>query len=267
MTALARSRLTVLTVAAGGLVFFLHLLGAMNGPETWLMRRLSGQEAGLTAAAISMRRSLGAPFKVSDIMKENDELKKRAASADIEIAKLSGVQEENEQLRGLLGFAQKQATAPVIARVIARTPEGGMHTILLDRGSDDGLAADMPVVAAGGVLVGKIFSVQRATAVVLLLTDTRSRVGAEVRNATVTQGLIQGERGLSLEMQLIPQNEEVKIDDLIVTSGIEPLMPKGLVIGRVAEIQTQEKNPFKTAILTSPIGDDRISVVAVPFSS
>ena len=265
MTPIVRSRLIILTVAAGGLLFFLHLLGVLNDGEGWLMRKLAGQETMLAQAAVSLRQTLGAPFKVSGIMQENDALRAENAAADVEIARLTTVQHENDELRALLGYTQKQKPAPVIASVMARTPEAGTHTILLDRGSDDGVAVDRPVVAADGVLIGKIFKVDRSTSVALLLTDTRSRVGAEVQNAASTQGLVQGERGLSLEMQLIPQNEEVKTGDLIVTSGIEPLMPKGLVIGRVADIQTQEKNPFKTAVVTSPVSDDRITVVAIPF--
>ncbi len=265
MTPVARSRLMILTVAAGGLSFFLHLFGAFNGGEAWLMRKLTGQEIRLSDAAVSLRQALEAPFKVNGIIQENDRLRSQNASDDVEIARLTTVQHENDELRALLGFTQKQKPVPVIARVAARTPEAGTHTILLDRGSDDGVAVDRPVVAAGGVLVGKIFKVERTSSVALLLSDTRSRIGAEVQNAAQTQGLVQGERGLSLEMQLIPQNEEVKTGDLIVTSGIEPLMPKGLVIGRVSEIQTQEKDPFKTAVVASPIAYDRISVVAIPF--
>lgn len=265
MTPIARSRLIILSVAAGGLLFFLHLLGALDASEAWLMRRLTGQETRLAGAAMSIRQSVEAPFKIGGILQENDRLRAQNAADDVEIARLTTVQNENDELRALLGFTQKQKPAPVIARVTARTPEAGTHTILLDRGTDDGVAVDMPVVAAGGVLVGKIFKADRTSSIALLLTDTRSRVGAEVQNAAQTQGLVQGERGLSLEMQLIPQNEEVKAADLIVTSGIEPLMPKGLVIGRVTEIQTQEKNPFKTAVVTSPVAYDRISVVAIPF--
>lgn len=265
MTPLARSRLTILTVAAGGLLFFLHLVGALDGVEDRVMRGLSGHEARLAGAAGSLRQTVGAPFRVGEIVKENEKLRADNAALDVEIARLVAVQEENDELRALLSFAEKQRTAPAVARVLARTPEAGTHTILLDRGSDDGLAVEMPVISADGVLIGKIFKVDRATSVALLLTDTRSRVGASVQNAARTQGLVQGERGLSLEMRLIPQNEEITVGDLIVTSGIEPLTPRGLVIGRVDEVQTQEKNPFKKALISSPVAFDRISVVAIPF--
>ncbi|MEK7545703.1 MAG: rod shape-determining protein MreC [Patescibacteria group bacterium] len=265
MTPLTRSRLTIMTVAAGGLLFFLHLLGVLSEAETWIMRKLSGQEAALSETAGSIRQTVGAPFRVGEIIKENERLRADNAARDVEIARLTSIREENDELRAILGFAEKRTTAPVVARVLARTPEAGTHTILLDRGSDDGVAVEMPVIAAGGVLIGKIFKVDRASSIALLLTDTRSRVGASVQNADRTQGLVQGERGLGLEMRLIPQNEEIRVGDLIVTSGIEPLTPQGLVLGRVEEVQTQEKNPFKKALIASPVAFDQVSVVAIPF--
>lgn len=265
MTPLARSRLTILTVAAGGLLFFLHFLGFLSGTEDWLLRRISGPEAWLSVAASSIRQTVSAPFRVGEIVKENESLRLQNTGLDVEIARLTSIRDENRELRSILGFAEKQKTAPVIAHVLARTPEDGTHTILLDRGSDDGVAIEMPVIAEGGVLIGKIFRVGRVDSTALLLTDTRSRVGASVQNSVRTQGLVQGERGLSLEMRLIPQNEEIRVDDLIVTSGIEPLVPRGLVIGRVKEVQTQEKNPFKKALITSPVAFDQISIVAIPF--
>ncbi|HTK60519.1 MAG TPA: rod shape-determining protein MreC, partial [Candidatus Baltobacteraceae bacterium] len=249
----------------GGLLFFLHLLGVLSDAETWVMRKLSSQEARLSETAGSLRQTAGAPFHVGEIIKENERLRADNAALDVEIARLTSIRDENDELRALLGFVEKQKTAPVVARVLARTPEAGTHTILIDRGSDDGIAVEMPVIAAGGVLIGKIFKVDRASSVALLLTDTRSRVGASVQNAARTQGEVQGERGLSLEMRLIPQNEEIKVGDLIVTSGIEPLTPRGLVLGRVDEVLTQEKNPFKKALISSPVAFDRVSVVVIPF--
>ena len=265
MTPVARSRLVILIVAAGGLLFFLHLLGATLNAETWLIKKLAGQQARLAEAGRSLREAVGAPFRINGILKENDRLRSENAALAVEVSRLTTVQEENDGLQKLLGYAKKQKNPPVVARILARTPEAGTHTILLDRGTADGLAVDMPVVSGDGVLVGKIFKVERASAIALLLTDTRSRVGASTQNSARTQGIIQGDRGLSLEMRLIPQNEEITTGDMIITSGIEPLTPRGLLIGRISDVQTQEKSPFKTAIISQPISLDRLDVVAIPL--
>ena len=265
MTELARSRLIILIAAAGVLLFFLHLLGATAGAEAWLVRKLSGTESRLAEAGRSLRETMSAPFRINAVLRENDGLRAENAALAVEVARLVTTQEENEQLERLLGYAKLQKKPPVAARVLARTPEAGTHTILLDRGSEDGLAIDMPVVAGDGVLIGKVFKVERTSALALLLTDSRSRVGASVQNVVRTQGVAQGKRGLSLEMGLIPQNEEITVGDMIVTSGIEPLTPRGLLIGRVTAVETQEKSPFKTALIASPVAFDRLSVVVIPL--
>ncbi|MFA5853810.1 MAG: rod shape-determining protein MreC [Patescibacteria group bacterium] len=265
MTPVARSRLIILIVAAGGLLFFLHLLGATANAEAWTLKKLSGQEAKLAEAGRSLRAAISAPFRINAVLNENDALRAENADLSVEVARLTTVQEENEELEKLLGYAKQQKKTPVVARVLARTPEAGTHTILLDRGTDDGVAPDMPVVAADGVLIGKIFKAERTTSIALLLTDTRSRVGASVQNSVRTQGVVQGKRGLSLEMRLIPQNEELTTGDMIITSGIEPMTPRGLLIGRITAVETQEKSPFKTATISSPIALDRLDVVAIPF--
>jgi rod shape-determining protein MreC len=263
MTPVTRSRLIILTLAAAGAVFFLHLLGALDAPEAWIMGKLSGTEARMAAAARSLRQALSAPFRVSAVMEENEGLRRDRDGLLAETVRLKIVEEENRVLRELLAFSERAKRSGVMARVLARTPEAGTHTILIDRGSDDGLRVDMPVVAGDGVLVGKIYRVDRASSLALLLTDTRSRVGASMLNAVRTQGIVQGERGLSLAMRLIPQNEEIAVGDTVVTSGIEPLIPRGLVIGRVEEVETRERNPFKQAAIVSPMDFDRLDIVSV----
>ena len=147
--------------------------------------------------------------------------------------------------------------------MLAAAPDAGAHSILIDRGTDDGVKPDMAVIVGDGVIVGKVFTADRASSTVLLLTDIRSRLGAEIQNAARTQGIVQGKQGLSLEMRLIPQDQDVSTDDVVVTSGIEPLVPSGLVVGRVQDVQTEERNPFKTASIAPPVSYDRLDVVAV----
>ena len=265
MTKVTKNRALILIATAGVFIFFLHLLGALTTSEDWLMRRLTKQEIRLANAGRSLKQLVSAPFSIVDILKENDSLRDERNGLLVEISRLGKVDEENSELRELLNFTKKEGKIPVMAHVLAQVPESGRHTILLDRGSDDGLALDMPVIVGNGIMIGKIFKLSNTTSIALLLTDTRSHVGAIVQNSERTLGVVQGKRGLSLEMRLIPQNEEIKPGDIVVTSGIEPLVPKGLVLGRVQEVQIEERNPFKNAIIVSPAALNRIEVVALLF--
>jgi len=264
MTPATRSRLIILTGAAALVLVFLHVLGALSGAEAWVMRKFAPHEFRLANAARSLRDAAGAPFRASAALSENESLRRERSELLAQVADLRKLEEENSDLRELLAFSKREKKPPILAKVIASEPGAGAHTVLLDMGSDEGILPDMPVVAGDGVIVGRIFKLTRSTATALLLTDTRSRVGASALNDGRTQGVVQGKRGLSLEMRLIPQNEPIAPGDIVVTSGIEPQVPRGLVIGRVQQVESQEKNPFKTAIIGSPVQYDRLDIVAIP---
>jgi rod shape-determining protein MreC len=265
MTPAARSRLIFIAVATGVLLIFFHALGVLRGAEAAVMRGLAPIETVLSGAGRSLKRWVGAPFSVSAIMQENEAVKNERDGLLVQIAQLREKEDENARLREILKFPARQPGRIAVAHVLASAPEAGTHTILLDKGSDDGLLLDMPVMVGDGIIVGKIFKLDKASSLALLLTDTRSRVGAMIHDAAKTQGVVQGKRGLSVEMRLIPQNEVINEGDLVVTSGIEPLVPRGLVIGRVQGIETQERDPFKTATIRPPTSLDDIEVVAIPL--
>ena len=263
MTIATRSRLIIVMGGVGVVLFFLHLLGALTGIEGGIMRGIAGPEAGIASSARSLRQLISAPFRLGPILDENASLKKERDALIIKAAEAQRVQSENESLRTALKFAKRSPKVPTMAHVLAAEPDPGLHTILLDKGSKDGIGLEDPVLAEDGIVVGKIFKVDESTSIALLLTDTRSRIGGSIDNKAKTQGIIQGLRGLSLDMQLIPQNEEIAPGDMVVTSGIEPLVPEGLVIGRVQEVSAPERNPFKTATVVSPVDYDRINIVGI----
>jgi len=265
MTTVTRTRLLIVIGTVGVATVFLHFLGALNGPESWLAERLARPEAHLADAGRSLRKMITSPFKVMGIIEENDALKEERDRLLVEISRLNKADEENRELRALLDFSERERQTPVMAHVLAQTPQAGRHTILLDKGSDSGLSEDMPVIVGNSILIGKILSVQEKASLALLLTDTRSHVGGLVENDDRTVGVVQGIRGLSLEMRLIPQNQDIQPDDLVVTSGIEPLVPRGLVLGKVQSVEVEERNPFKRATIVSPVDFDLVEIVAVLF--
>jgi rod shape-determining protein MreC len=262
MTPTNRSRLVIIFGSAAALLFFLHLLGVLTTAEAATSRLLFGIERGLSNTAVSVRDGFAAQFQAGKLQAENDSLKREQGALLTQVAGLESLRDENATLREALKFTKRSAKAPVMAHVLASEPDSGLHAILIDKGTDDGLAVDQPVIIGDGILIGKVLKAEKATATVMLLTDTRSRVGASIQNSGRTQGIVQGKSGLSLEMGLIPQNEDIHPGDLVVTSGIEPLVPRGLVIGQVQDVSTQERNPFKTATVVSPADFERLGIVA-----
>jgi rod shape-determining protein MreC len=146
-------------------------------------------------------------------------------------------------LQRLEGFPQ--GTKPVTARVIARSPTVWFSSVKIDKGSDDGVRADQPVIASGG-LVGKITSVSGGSAQVTLLTDASSAVSAQVMPEGAN-GIVKPEVGnpRDLLLDFVEKGRRVTEGTTVVTSGftssrVESLFPRGIPIGTVTEVDLDE---------------------------
>lgn len=158
---------------------------------------------------------------------------------------------ENQRLTSLLGFVQTNGLKTLGARVIGQ-PTDYSRVITIDRGSADGVTVAMPVVGAAGV-VGQTIEVTAHTAQVRLITDADSGVAALIqtnRAAGIVRGSVEG----VLELDFVGRDTVVKVGDLVVTSGIGGIYPKGLLIGEVTKIENLPSNLYQT-IRLAPAGD------------
>lgn len=168
-----------------------------------------------------------------------------------EKAELLTLRRENEELRDFLDFKKEKTFDSLMANVVGRDPNFSNYFIL-NKGSKDGVEINLPVVSPEGVLVGKILKIEDRISVMLIPTDTNFQTAAAILGETKnsTSGLVHGERGLGIKMEFIPQEEEISCDDIVVTSGLELNMPKGLVIGRIAEARRESRDIFGEATIS-----------------
>jgi rod shape-determining protein MreC len=136
-------------------------------------------------------------------------------------------------------------------------------TIIIDRGSADGLTNGHPVIVGNGLLIGKLVRVDEHTSVVRLLSDYQSRVAATVVNREKSLGLVEGGYGLTVKLDLIPQNEVIRPGDVIITSGLEAYIPRGLVIGTVEVVEKKTQEPFQQAIIKTAADLHSITLVSI----
>lgn len=167
-----------------------------------------------------------------------------------ENGKLRALVAENEALKAALNYRERAGVAPLLARVLAETDNDVLHGFVIDRGEADGVSVGVPVQSGDGVLLGKILEVREHSATVMLLTDSRSRLAVSLLAGTDTIGVLEGDRGLSLRVNLIPQTETLHEGDTVITSGLEPLVQRGLVVGVVERIERSTEDPFQSAIIT-----------------
>jgi len=196
----------------------------------------------------------------------NNQLQTVVDTLTIDNLRLKEIEAENERLRSLLRFAQLNPNydfrgGQVIARVISKNPSNYLASITLDLGAEHGIKPGMPVVTERG-LVGRIYKVGPLSSTVLLITDPSSGVPALIqRNRLV--GVVNGRAGSAPVMDYIPQDAEITVGDLIITSGLGGEFPKNLVIGQVVEVRQRDYEIFQQATVRPTVNFDRLEFVQV----
>jgi rod shape-determining protein MreC len=171
--------------------------------------------------------------------------------------------EENEFLREQLNFEIADNYQKIIARVIGRSSDETINTITIDKGKKQGVVLGAAAVIGDKAMIGKIINVSDYNSVVLLVNDHNSQIAASILNKDKTIGIVKGEYGLGAKMQLIPQTETLNADDIVVTSGIENNIPRGLLIGSIDSISENPGDVFKEAVIKLPFNLNKISLVNI----
>lgn len=180
----------------------------------------------------------------------------------IENLRLREAEIEAAVLREQLQFKLANPTYELLAaEVIGRDPSNLLHYVIIDRGTEDGLAIGMPVVTARG-LVGSITTVYPHSARVMLLTDTASSISALIQSSRAT-GIVQGQGRSSLTLRYVEQTEQVQVDDIVLTSGLGGNFPKRLVIGQVQAVKRNDVEMFQEILVQSAVDFDRLETVLV----
>jgi rod shape-determining protein MreC len=222
-------------------------------------------ETGASRALKPARDLFGWFGDTFDAKGENEDLRAEVEQLRRQLGVAETARHDVRELRALVGLTESQGypegTEPVGARVMVRSPTVWYSTLRIDKGSDDGIRHDQPVVAAGG-LVGKITDVSGGSAEVTLITDSSSNVSAQVMPNGAT-GIVHPVVGDSNDLLLdyITKGRRVTEGTTVVTSGFESegrrsIFPRGIAIGRVTEVDPQEAEQFQRVHI-KPFADIR----------
>lgn len=242
----------------------LSLTGVLSPINNILSRPFSFVQQWFYALGVKTNNNDVRLMSKAELIDLNRQLKDQVVDLTLKTSQLEIYEQENKELVKLIDFLDRNIEyRTVTARVIGQSPDYSEHVFIINRGDKDGLAAGYPVIAEEGIIIGKIISTKRNQSRVMLLTDGHSKTAASILNQDRTIGLVEGQYGLSLKMDLIPQNEEVKKDDLVITSGLEEYIPKGLLIGNVDHLTTQPNDVFQSALLNLLVDYNKINIVSV----
>jgi rod shape-determining protein MreC len=224
----------------------------------------------LVGAVVSVRewfgRQTGWLLRGRSLARENVGLRTEVARLREENARLHEADNTVQRLRRQLGFQDVPVIKRIAADVLAIRPNPSFETLVIHRGSRDGVRVDSVVVAPEGV-VGHVYDVAPTTAAVLLVTDANSAVGAMVqRAASRAVGVCHGTGGALLTMSYLDQDADVRVGDTIVSSGMgaeQGVFPKGLVIGTVTRVGRDAAASARLVLIRPAVDVRRLEEVYV----
>jgi rod shape-determining protein MreC len=199
---------------------------------------------------------------ISDLKKENTRLLHENNQLAAEVAALSDQKKENESLRAQLDLAPRESFVLTSAFVIGQDPQGLGTWILIDKGADKGISAGMPVIVADSILVGKVEEVFPDSAKVNLLSNPTSVINATDLD-TSARGVVKGEFGLGILLDMVAQTDVINAGDTVVTSGLGGNLPKGLLVGRIQDVKATDDRLFQQALVIPRVKYQKLDMVFV----
>ena len=203
-------------------------------------------QIGVTTASHYVGLAWGRYVALWSLRQENEELHKRVQELERTVRRADEVERANRRLGKLielenrLGDLGKQTVA---ARIVGRSPSVWVKTVVLDKGSNQGVSKGMAVLAPEGV-VGQVVAASRNAAQVLLVADMNSAVDA-VMSHTRAHGIVSGTRDGSCTLKYVEQLDDIIVGDAVVTSGQDGIFPKNQMIGTVKRVGTQDGGMFQ----------------------
>ncbi len=245
-------------MAVIGLLIFLHFVKILKPVENVIISILNPISSGIYSVSSNLRIAYNEQTNKRDLLNLLNELEARVEELTAEEARLKAVEDENTILRQYLKFFNNQATDYVLANVLHEEDD-----IVIDKGAEDGLRPGLALVDSHGIIVGKIAAVKDNLARVSLVTSPECKLAASVQGESMTMGVAEGELGLTIKMNFIPRAENINSGDIVVTSGLEQDIPRGLVIGEIAQINQDSNDIWQSAVIKSAADLDKLVIVSV----
>ena len=222
---------------------------------------LAPLQAAVTGIAIGARGLWQSYVELASARRDNQVLRERLATLEQQAVHLRELEQANRRLSELLDFRGHFDGVAYSARVIGRDPLPWFRTLTVDRGERDGIRKGMAVLSPEGV-VGQISEVSHTVAQVLVLTDHNSGIDAVVQRSRA-RGIVQGGLEEGCHMKYLRRGEDVAIGDRVVTSGLDGIFPKGLMIGAVVDVSLRNRGLLQTAVVQPTAPLDRIEEVLI----
>jgi rod shape-determining protein MreC len=273
--------LIILMLVSVGLITA-HQIGYLGSAERFVVQFIAPLQVGasrVVSGMVNLRLGLA---EMGRLRRENEALQVEVDRLRSLVVGLKETQDENRTLRDQLGFSQANPAYDLLpAQVIGRDPDNFVQTIVIDKGTRDGIREGKVVVAAGAVqlpagqnssvsgtqtviqgLVGRVIEAGPNYARVLLISDPSSAVNVYAQG-TKAEGLLAGQGRGNMVLQYVRQGEQLLSGAVLLSSGLGGLYPRGLSVGVISEVQTKDQATFQTATVVPLVDLATLSIVFV----
>lgn len=192
-------------------------------------------QRGATSVIGAVRGGWSGYFALQQVREENERLRQEVGQLQIRLQQERALARQTRNLQELLELRQRTTLATTAATVIAGGASPDFRTMTIDKGTGDGLRPDLAVIAPAGV-VGRVIMPSARAAKVQLLIDRNAAAGALVERSRA-QGVVLGTGENRLRMEYVSSAADVQVGDIVTTSGIDGIYPKGFVIGQIESIE------------------------------
>lgn len=246
------------------LLIFFHALGWLKPLDNTIIAITEPALTFLYSTGLKMRMFYNNQTDRRDLNEVVKDLVLKTEQLTLENTRLRMIEEENKSLRQYLNFTSTKKNHYVMANVIA----GGEinlvnQAVIIDKGGKDGLINGLAVLNSQGQVVGKIISTNDETSEICLINQNDCQFTASILNENKTIGIVKGDLGLVSKMDFIPQTEEIKTGEIIVTSGLEKNIARGLVLGQVTSVIKENNALWQTAKIESLANLHDIAIVSI----
>jgi rod shape-determining protein MreC len=218
-------------------------------------------QSGVTRVMHFCRQTWHHYFFLVGVQQECDRLRKSLAKVEMERNRRFESEQALQRLQELLETNAQAPYRMLPAQVTGVDPSGWFKTVIINKGQSHGVLKEMAVLSTKG-LVGHVIKAFDQSAMVLLIIDPASAVDALIQRSRF-RGIVEGETAVSCRLKYVVRKADVKIGDLVLSSGLDGIFPKGLRIGTISQVLNPGTGLFQNAKVKPLVDFSRLEEVLV----
>lgn len=252
----------IMVGAVFGLLIFLNPKNFFDPVRSALFFVTYPLQKGISGIAYTFKGGADFISSIWRLKTDNERLLKENYDFQGKLVRMKELEKENNFLRGQVGLLPRDKFVIQAASIIGRDSYNLGNWIQINKGERDGLKKDMPVIIGNGILIGKVSEVNYSAAKIILITNPESVINA-LDIETEAKGVVKGEFGLGITLDMVLPTETITVGDAVATSGLGNQIPRGLLIGNIREVKMSPDGLFQQATLSSPIDFSKLSQVFI----